>query len=124
MSLLISTFRICRRGLSMLGAGRAVRTPTALISASRIVFSRRHKSRARDVVLQNTFGRWDRGQRSGFVAEDIDMVERSHNPGSREWSLRPVNPDIRRKRYDKELRGLAVDRLWRCSARHKFAVPL
>ena len=46
------------------------------------------------------------------------MVERSHNPGSREWSLRPVTPDTRRKRYDKELRGLAVDRLWRCSTRH------
>jgi hypothetical protein len=42
----------------MLGAGRAVVTPTALFSASRIVFSRQDKSRARDVVLQNIFGRW------------------------------------------------------------------
>jgi len=25
-----------------------------------------------------------------FVAKDIDMAERSRNPGSREWSLRPV----------------------------------
>src|ERR1700722_18378963 len=44
-------------GSSMLDAARAVVTPTALFSASRNVFSRQDKSRARDVVLQNTFGR-------------------------------------------------------------------
>src|SRR5580692_9223918 len=123
-------------------------TPTALTSTSRIVFIRQDKSRARKVVLENIFGSWvtlactnsslvvhpprpetvvcGRTAVSArfFVAKDIDMAERSRNPGSREWSLRPVIPDTRRKRYGKELRGLSVECLWRCGSRHQLAVPV
>src|SRR5271169_6774578 len=178
-------------GLEHVGCRPRRVTPTALISTSRVVFIRQHKSRAQKVVLEHIFGSsvalvWTNSllvvdpprphrikrrpkaptatpqlasasAKQGMtvrapaplanapvktlrletvvcgrtevsarfvVAKDIDMVERSRNPGSREWSLRPVIPDTRRKRYGKELRGLSVERLWRCGSRNKLAVPV